>query len=165
MLTQSKLKEIIEYDPLTGIIIYKKTLSNRIKVGEEVNGISDRGYKRCQIEGKRYQCHDLAWLYMTGEFPKNQIDHIDCNPENLKFINLRESTQMQNCCNRSIGKNNSSGIKGVKWHKSSGKWYVSIDSNYKRIYIGSYDYIKDAEIAVKKARLEIHKEFANHSIK
>lgn len=162
MLTQERLKEFISYNQETGEMFWLKSNSICIKIGDPIKGKTVRGYKRAQIDKVRYKAHDLVWLYVTGSFPKFIIDHKDCNPENLKWENLREATQMQNCANRSLNKNSTSGSKGVTWHKRERKWYARVGVNGKRITIGTFLLIEDAISAVRNFRMTAHGEFANH---
>ncbi len=164
-LTQEELKSLIHYDPLTGRMIRLTSPVPMVKIGDEIKGKSVRGYRRAMIHGIRYKAHDLAWLYMTGSFPKNIIDHRDCNPDNLIWENLREATQMQNCHNKSVSRNNTSGFKGVFWHKSKGKWEAYVGFQNKKIYAGtSHDKVKAFE-AAKALRERLYGEFANHGVR
>lgn len=162
-LTQDRLKEVIHYDPDSGSMI-RKYDGRRFRAGDHVSGKTHRGYLRVMIDGIRYMAHDLAWLYMTGEFPKNIIDHIDCNTSNMKWSNLREATQQENCCNKSIARNNTSGFKGVKWHKRSQKWYGSVTHMGKRHHVGEFNTKEAAANAVMFLREMLYGEFTNHGI-
>ena len=161
-ITQSELQKYITYDPLTGDMWWIKSNSIRVKVGSPVSGKSVRGYKRAQINHIRYKAHDLAWLYMTGSFPENIIDHKDCNPENLQWDNLREATQQQNCANRSMSKNNTSGAKGVTWNKKERRWYARVGVEGKRVTVGTFEDFFSAAASVRKFREKAHGAFANH---
>jgi len=164
-LTQSELKTLIHYDPETGRMIRLVSPGPCIKVGDEVKGKSVRGYRRAMIHGVRYKAHDLVWLYMTGSFPKEIIDHIDCNTDNLKWNNLREATQIQNCHNKSVSRLNTSGYKGVKWHKGSQKWCGVIGYKNRRIFVGNFDTKEAAFEATRIMREKLYGEFANHGVR
>src|SRR6266496_1156312 len=114
MLTQIRLKEVVSYDPNLGIfiwLIYRKRSINGI--GERADISHRQGYRQICIDGKLYMAHRLAWFYMTGEWPKNLVDHKDSVKDNNKWENLREATYSQNRQNVKIGKNNLIGLKGV----------------------------------------------------
>jgi len=106
--------------------------------------------------------HRLAFLYMTGSFPKNDVDHKDSNGLNNKWVNLRESTYSQNAKNRLLNSNSTSKIKGVSFHKKNKKWVAYVNNNSSRYYLGLFTKIEDAESAVKKMREKLHGEFCKH---
>ncbi len=160
MITQKELKKFLSYDPLTGEFTW--LIHNRISkhIGTIAGKPDNYGYIIISINNNRYKAHRLAWLYMTGKWPKDMIDHIDCNPSNNTFSNLREASNAENQSNSKLSKRNSSGIKGVRWDKKRNKWSVSIAANKIRYYIGSFDSIQEAIEAVKIARQNKHKQFA-----
>ena len=111
-LTQEKLKTLLNYNPETGIFTWKKRNQN-------ISGtINNKGYVVIQINNKIYLAHRLAWLYMTGLWPKNDIDHFNQVRTDNRFFNLREATRKENCQNvHKPHPNNSSGYLGVYWNK------------------------------------------------
>lgn len=92
----------------------------------------------------------MAWLYMTGAWPKAELDHIDRNPANNVFSNLREATGSQNCMNRHYSKGNTSGHTGVSWNEKKQQWKAGIHVAGKSIFLGLFDEV-DAAIAARKA--------------
>jgi hypothetical protein len=116
-LGSSRLKELMSYDPDTGLFCRLVKTSNRGPVGP-VEGCEMHGYRGIRIDGRLYYSHRLAWLYMNGVWP-SEIDHIDGNTANNRWSNLREVTSSQNKINRSCGKLNRNLPKGVIWHKKS----------------------------------------------
>ena len=157
MLTQSYLKEILSYDPETGIFIWLVSNSNRVRIGSEAGAYS-QGYCRISVNGKIYSAHRLAFLYMTGEFPVDHVDHIDHDRRNNKWSNLRTVTYKENSKNRSIYKRNKSGFTGVCWHKASAKWRVRIKIDGKDRHLG---YFTDKKLAIA-ARSAANIEFGYH---
>lgn len=156
MLTQDKLKELLTYDPDTGIFKWIKKSANRIRVGEEAgilypykNGKTH--YRNICISYKGYRAHRLAWLYMTGSFPEYEIDHINHNASDNRWCNLREVTKAENQRNRSLYMTNTSGFPGVYWSKLRSKWMASIRYQGKSIYLGYFKNILDAVHARKEA--------------
>src|SRR5665213_3102737 len=103
VLTQARLKKLLHYDPLTGMFTWRITHGrhDRWKAGARAGNLhkSDRRWL-IRIEGIRYKAHRLAWLYMTGRWPRDQIDHKDTDSSNNVFTNLREATNAQNQQNR-----------------------------------------------------------------
>ena len=166
-LTQARLKELLHYDADTGIFTWiSQSKHSSYLIGKEAGYISkaSRKYIGITINGvcKLLLAHRLAWLYMTGEFPKNMIDHIDGNPLNNKFDNLRNANRFENQHNQKLTQRNKSGLKGVSWHKISGKWTAQICHKNKKYYLGLFDDKNDAyQVRCQKA-IELHKEFVNH---
>lgn len=131
MITQSELKELLHYDPETGVFTWLISVSN-VKTGAIARDYS-HGYLRVSIKGKRYYGHRLAWLYMTGEWPKHQIDHINHVRCDNRFKNLRCATNSENHKNTPRRKDNKTGITGVSWEKAHKRWVVQITSPCKRV--------------------------------
>ncbi len=158
-ITQSELKEILHYDPETGVFTRIKRMGKRGKIGDEAGTKDTGGYICIKIFGTSHKAHRLAWLYVHGKFPtlpKNMIDHINGNKDDNRIINLREATHSQNMANTKSY--SSSGYKGVS--KSGKKWRAQITIDNKPIYIGTYDTKEEAHEAYKQAALKHHKEFA-----
>ena len=89
MITQKHLKEILDYNTETGIWTWRVNQARRIKIGQRAGTIISDGHRHIGISGKFYKAHRLAWLYMTGEFPKDEIDHINGVPDDNRWCNLR----------------------------------------------------------------------------
>lgn len=154
------------YDPDEGVFRFKQAGSvQRIRDVGRIAGSTQTmrdGYlkKIIEINDKPYVQARLAWFYVTGHWPENEIDHKDCDSTNNRFENLREATKLQNGQNQRTPKTNSSGWKGVCFHKRVGKWGANISVNNRRIALGYYDDVKEAAEAYMFAALEYHGEFA-----
>ncbi len=144
MITQEELKRNVSYDPETGIFTRKIKSAISVKIGQIAGGKHIEGYMNISINGKRYLSHRLAWLYVTGEMPDKDIDHINCNKLDNRFANLRVANRSQNMMNTQLRVNNKSGFKGVSFDKRSKKWEAYTKLNYKKI---SFGYFKTAEEA------------------
>ena len=143
-LTQEKLKELLDYAPANGVFVWKVDRGKKVKKGDVAGSIDNHGYWCIKIESKRYLAHRLAFLYMEGYFPENQVDHIDRNRSNNEWKNLREVSQSCNMRNCKIRKTNKSGITGVCWHKKNNKWTATIRIHKKNIDLGRFDSLLDA---------------------
>ena len=143
-LTQKRLKYLLSYDRHTGNLTWiNPNKYHKRLAGTTVKCINNRGYITIKIDGKNYLGHRLIWLYMTGRFPLNEVDHIDHCRSNNKWINLRSVTQLENQKNKSKPSNNTSGLTGLSWHKSFKQWEVGIKINQIRIYGGIFkDYFE-----------------------
>lgn len=167
MITQEQFKRLFHYDPMTGIfkrLYTKKCVRKRNAADAGYQQINARGYKcvRVWVPGiGEYLAHRLAWLYMTGSFPKAQIDHINHDATDNRWKNLREATNQQNMKNKSISSYNKSGLTGVVWRDKRKKWSSQITVNYKQIHLGMFDNFLDAACARKCAE-KIHNFHPNH---
>jgi hypothetical protein len=160
-LTQELLKSLLRYDPETGVFTWLADRPNHIKGGAEAGSAKTwRKRRYIDVAGAKYAAHRLAWFYMTGAWPKGVIDHKDRNSLNNVWTNLRDTDAGGNCKNRGMGKNNTSGIKGVYWHKTTSKWLSNIRANGKIIHLGIYAHKEDAAAAYAVAAVKYHGEFA-----
>jgi HNH endonuclease len=155
-MTQNELMKALSYDEETGAFHWKVSSNNRIKIGDIAGSVSKRtGYIQIKINLKLHQAHRLAWLYVYGELPKNEIDHIDHNRTNNSISNLREVTRQENSRNTKIRSNNSSGVTGVSWNKQTFRWHVRIhDLSGDDKHIGYFINFVDAREARKIAEQE-----------
>jgi len=149
MINQSYLKQHLLYNPETGYFFRRNGSLGRSKSGI-AGSIEVDGYRRIKILNQRYLAHRLAWLYMTGEMP-NQIDHINGDRDDNRFINLRNTDQIENMRNKALDKRNKFGITGFK-KSNSGNWEVSIQ----RKYLGSFSDFFEACCVRKAAEIELN---------
>lgn len=157
MLTHAYLREILHYSVITGDFYYLKSTARRIKVGDIAGSLENTGYRRVKINREKHQSHRLAWFWVTGGWPENEIDHKNGITSANYWLNLREATHSQNMCNRSINLNSTSGYKGVSWDNASQKWHARIGLNKKRKSLGYFDNIDDAYAERQKAEKELHR--------
>ena len=157
MITYEEASEAFEYDPDTGIIT-NKTNRGKARKGEEAGWETEKGYRRVHLLDRNYMIHRLAWLLHHGEWPKQDIDHINGVKDDNRIRNLRDVSRLENKRNSKKSVNNTSGVTGVKWHKRGRKWTASIKNLSEDIYLGLFDCFLDA-IA---ARLRAEKEFNFH---
>lgn len=156
-LTQERLKELLHYDAETGVFRHL-TKTTRRNVGDIADSLQkEMGRYRITVNGRRYFSHRLAWLYMTGEWPKNEIDHIDGNPTNNAITNLRDVIRSVNCENRHGPQtDNKSGFLGVFWEKRFHVWIAKVTVKRKSIHIGTFETPEEAHAAYLEAKRKLH---------
>ena len=143
-LSYERASEIFDYNADTGLLTWRVRTANRIKVGD-VAGCADRtGYLTVWADGKMYKAHRVAFLLMTGDWPTDQIDHINGKRSDNKWANLRAATNAENLRNTKRYSNNKTGFKGVCWHKPTGKWMASIGCNGIKHHLGYFSTAEDA---------------------
>jgi HNH endonuclease len=163
MLTHARLKQLLDYDPETGVFTrLVGTDHGRHKAGT-VSGCSSGRYREQWVDGVRYAEHRLAWFWMTGEWPSCQIDHENLDKKDNRWANLREANVSQNAMNRA-GRS-SSGAKGVYFIKSpekcgSKRWKASIAKGGQSRHLGNFHTREDAQAAYQAAAASLHGEFA-----
>jgi len=157
-LSHERLINALAYDRETGIFRWRVQLTPRAKIGSVAGWVNDAGYCQIRLDGISYAAHRLAWFYVYGKWPSKDVDHI--RGLSNRIDNLREATTAQNARNRTRQRNNTSGYKGVAWHKGSGKWAAQIGVDGRLRYLGVYDTKEAAYRAYCKAAEEMHQEFA-----
>jgi hypothetical protein len=163
MITQQRLHELFEYRD-DGNLIRKVSVQSNAKKGDVIGSVNNDGYLCVMVDRKPYRVHRLIFLYHHGYLTDGlQMDHIDGNRTNNRIENLREVTKSQNKMNSKLAANNTSGVKGVYWHKRIQKWTSNIRLNRKHIHLGYYDTIEEAVAVVIAARNEYHGEYARHN--
>ncbi len=155
MLTQARLKELLKYDPETGEFTNLKSGKGRKPVGAVVGSLSPTGYWTSMVDGKNYQHHRLAWLYVHGAFPPADLDHRDGVRTNNRLANLRPATRSENCQNAGLKSNNRAGKTGI-W-KVGSRWRARICVESVQHHIGYYATQELAEEAYLNAKREHHK--------
>lgn len=155
-LTQAILKSLLTYDPETGVFTYALPRP-KVKVGGVAGHLhKGHGYIQMKVQGRLYLAHRLAWLYVYGEWPENQLDHINRNRADNRLSNLRPATNAENCQNRPVQKNATSGVAGVTWNKTLGKWHARISVNNRRQHVGWFRTRQEAVEARRTAELALH---------
>jgi hypothetical protein len=157
MITQERLKFLLNYDPETGLFTRTCATPRTNKFKNVPVGYKEpRGYIRATIDGKWYLLHRMAWLYVHGEWP-NIIDHINGNRADNRIANLRNTDALGNRCNqRSAHKNNISGRLGVSWIGKLGKYISTINYKGSRYNLGFFDDPDEAHQAYLEAKRKLH---------
>jgi HNH endonuclease len=159
--TAEWLRERLSYDSASGIWTWRMTRGH-VAVGSVAGKIDGQGYRAIPLDGRNYRSSRLAHLYMTGEWPKNEMDHINLNRSDDRWDNLREATPTQNRANRPA--NNKSGhLKGTYWNKRERGWHTSIRANGVRYYLGLFSTQEAAHAAYAAAAAKHFGEFGRLS--
>jgi hypothetical protein len=138
VITAERLREKLHYEPSIGVFKWRIARSKaRVGAVAGTAGGND-GYRKIWIDGREYKESRLVWLYMTGEWPRTDIDHCNGDKADNRWANLREATGSQNKANTPMQANNSSGFKGVSWHKGKRKWQACISLNGKIKTLGRF---------------------------
>lgn len=159
-LTQSRLKELLEFEPETGVFRWKVVAgrgSCRRNPGDVAGSVGLGGYVTIGFGGKSYYAHRLAFLWMTGAWPEHEIDHIDGDRGNNRWANLRDITRAENTHN--LGHNsrpNSSGFVGVTWWGRDSMWRAQIKVDGVGRHLGYFPTPELAHAAYLKAKDELH---------
>ncbi|MFZ2540824.1 MAG: HNH endonuclease [Gallionella sp.] len=156
MLTIDRLKELLDYDHLTGDFLWKKKRNGGYSVGAIAGCKTLEGYWQLRIDNKSYKAHRVAWFFVYGIWPRI-LDHIDHDKLNNRIINLREVTTAENGQNQIEAQaGNKNGFLGVDYHKSSRKFRAHIMTNRKRKFLGSFLTAEEAHEAYIAAKREVH---------
>lgn len=158
-ITQKDLINTLHYDSETGVFTWLKPSNFRIKKHSVAGGVNRNGYIRIRINKIDYLAHRLAWLYMTGEMPINDIDHINGIVIDNRLCNLRQATASENLKNARIRNDNKSGEKGVCFDINRKKWMASASLNGKNKFLGRFDNLQDASDAYQSFAKLHHGDF------
>ena len=157
-ITLTQLRALLHYDPETGIFTWKVKTCRKVVAGAVAGYMKPEGYTVIRINKIGYRASRLAWFYVTGEQPLYDIDHIDGDPRNNAFANLRDVTTAGNIQNqkRAHARNKTGGFLGVSKLKSSDKWRARLCTNGMHTVIGWFDTPEEAHQAYLSAKREHH---------
>ena len=160
-LTAERVRELLHYDPLTGVFTRRVRTAQRHQVGDRadflITGGNSAGYHRVAVDSERYLAHRVAWLYQFGEWPAKFIDHRSGIKSENFISNLRCVETMVNLQNiRVARRSNRSGLLGAHWDEQSGKFRASIVVDHKKHHLGSFDDPALAHAAYVQAKRLMH---------
>ena len=165
-MNQKQLRELLWYDAQTGVFRWRKEMRRGIiKPWSVAGGVDNYGYIKIKIKQIDYRAHRLVWMYVYGQMPTNEIDHINGIRNDNRLCNLRPVTVKQNKENVALRKDSSTGCLGVHFCKKTKKYVAKISHNKKPIYVGRFDNIDDAATAVRQKRREIYSHYEGRDIK
>lgn len=155
-LTQERLKELLDYDPGTGV--FRRLISRgNARAGNVTGCMRSDGYLNIKLDGKNYYAHRLAWLYVYGRWPKGQIDHINGVRDANGIKNLRVAkNHAEQAQNQKLHSANTSGFPGVTWHNRDENWQARIRCSGERYFLGCFDTPEEAAEAYRKAKARLH---------
>jgi hypothetical protein len=158
-LTGSRLEQLLKYDPDTGIFTWRG--GHKKVCAGMVAGTPDKdGYICIKIDQKLYKAHRLAWFWMTGTWPVDEVDHKDLDKSNNRFSNLREATKSQNMQNVGCRGDSTTGIKCVQFDARRGLYYANITTAGRKKWLGYHTTAEAAAEAYRAAAVEQHNDFA-----
>jgi len=152
-----RLKELLSYDPNTGLFEWKvDRLNGKIKGGDVAGCKNNIGYIQIRSEGEQYLASRLAFLFMEGYLPEHTVDHINRIRDDNRWCNLRHTTMQCNNRNKSLDKRSTSGVSGVTWDKTRNQWrsWIRGDIKGKTVFLGRFALLKDAVMARWKAEIK-----------
>ena len=173
MITQELLKELLHYNPETGVFTWRERDRRHFKSagrwkswnaslsGSAAGFLGSNGYVRISIFGKECLGHRLAFLWMEGNLPENHADHINGLPSDNRWVNLRRVTPSENARNAKLSTRNTSGIIGVSWYKRHKAWKVSIVIKGREVNLGYYS-TKESAARVRKNAEKDNGYHSNH---
>lgn len=160
MLTYERLKEVLTYNPETGIFYWAKKTCKKVIVGKEAGCCDTRyGYVLIGIDGVVYGAHRLAWFYVHGALP-DEVDHENGRPSDNRLSNLRGCTHFAKSEEHQKPKHNTSGFKGVHFHKQTGKWRARISADGRFYSLGLHSTKELAHAAYCQGATVHHGDFA-----
>lgn len=164
-LTAKYVRSILDYNPETGDFFWKFRTDvgkrwNSLYAGKKAGCLDHFSHEQISINSKKYLSHRLAYLLMMGEWPDQEMDHINGIPNDNRWENLRNITHSQNMMNSKITSRNTSGYRGVSWHKGTQRWCANIKIDGKQICLGYFKEKKEAAQKYEAASSFYYGEFA-----
>lgn len=164
LLPVDQLRSILDYDPLTGLFRWRWDSAKKPNVNSRdtkriAGTINAYGRRVIKIKGRLYYCSRLAWLYIHGRWPDQEIDHINGNRSDDRIANLRDCSREENQHNTGLCSRNTSGYKGIYWSKQQSAWIATITRRGTKQHLGSFDNADDAASAYAAAIHAVDGEF------
>ena len=140
----------------------KRPPRSKVVIGSIAGSIDKDGYRRICLKGRQYVASRISWLVNNGKFPKNQIDHINNDVSDNRVENLRDATSKQNSYNRRKPLSNTSGYKGVTFHKRDKRWQACVEVDGKTNFLGYFSSAESAHKSYCSAIDKLHGPYANY---
>jgi hypothetical protein len=157
MVTEKRLKEVLEYNPQTGLFTWKTKKYNNANTSG-AGCVKNGGYVSIMVDGKNYYAHRLAWVYVFGNSPIGQIDHINSIKNDNRIENLRDVSAVINMQNKvkALSSNKSTGLLGVTYVKKNGTYTAQIRVDGKKINLGFFKTATEGYEAYLSAKRKLH---------
>jgi hypothetical protein len=156
-LTQSRLREVLQYYPSTGVFRWRITRGPKAPEGAKAGTAQNRGYVAIMVDQQLYLAHRLAWLYTHGDWPVGTIDHKNGIRTDNRIRNLRDVSLQANLHNQTAAyQSNKTGLRGVSFEPRSNKWYSRIRVNGKNLMLGYFRTAEEAHAAYVAAKTIHH---------
>lgn len=154
-LTQARLKELLDYNPETGVFTWKMNKRRPDLAGTPAGRPNTSGHVQIMVDGARYMAHRMAWLWAYNEWPV-EVDHRNRAKSDNRIGNLRDGTRAENQHNVTKRSDNSSGFAGVSWNTRASAWHADIQANHKRVHLGVFATPQAASAAYQAAKKIYH---------
>ena len=152
ILTPSELRNLFDYNPETGVLLWRVDRGQRVKAGDIAGSINHDGYRKILVRPRVYLAHRVAWALVSDQWPDGEIDHINGLRDDNRIANLRVVSRSVNCRNMALRRTNTSGVSGVSWHRQRRKWHVRVpDGSGGKRHIGLFDTLEQAAAAREEA--------------
>ena len=159
LITPAQVREFLHYDPDTGVFT-RRISRGRWRSGTIAGSSHSEGYWMIRLNGASCLAHRLAWIYMTGEWPKADIDHINMIRSDNRIANLREASRSENNANTGHRKSNKTGLKGASFESFTGRYKAQIKKGGVLHTIGRFDTPEEAHKAYQIKAAELFGQFA-----
>ena len=157
MIDLATLKRLLKYDPATGVFTWLVWRPNGVKAGDVAGFIESNGYRVISLYRKFYKAHRLAWFYMTGEWPKNELDHVNGVRTDNRLANLRAADRSLNKQNmRKARRDNRTGLLGVYEQNGRFRAGIKVRGEKRRRHLGTFATAQDAHVAYLAAKRALH---------
>lgn len=147
LLPASEARRLFSYDETEGVVRWRISPTPIVKVGDRAGGLTQQGYLSINLKGRRYLAHRVAWLLHFGFWPTDILDHKNLNRTDNRIGNLRLADRSTNAANSTAHRDNKVGVKGVSFHKRSGKYRAVIRAHGQTRHIGLFETVDDAHAA------------------
>ena len=155
-LTAERLRQVLFYDPATGVFTWREKVAKKVNVGARAGRVTSNGYRVIGVHGEQHLEHRLAVLYVTGSWPASHVDHRRGKTADNRWSKIRPCTPGENHQNRVARHDNSTGLIGVGLHKATGRWQARIGHGGRLRFLGRFDTPGEAHEAYKAAKRALH---------
>lgn len=161
MITAERVRELLHYDPDTGVFAWKVDRGVQTRAGSRAGWTTSEGYIGMKVDRRSYQAHRLAWLYVYGDLPPAEIDHINRDKRDNRIANLRLADRSLNCRNVSLRSDSTTGVRGVHFNKTRGAYTAHIFWQKRVKYLGAFQNLEDAVAARRSAENRLWSDTSN----